>query len=179
MTRGKRLRLLRKRLDVSQDIVADLTEGLLQRPEITNAENDRVEWRSDKLWRGLGRAFGLTREELEGYLDGIKEFPIDLIAGKARDKMAPALAQDQLRRDCKTAAREALARAGLSEDEFASDVLLALERIVRREGRKVSRDFLAERAKEIRERIVQIDRDNTERARVSHQKDSETIRTRR
>jgi transcriptional regulator with XRE-family HTH domain len=67
---GQRIRVMRVRLDLSQDAVAERSGGILKREEVSKVESGTNQARADRVRRGLAMAFGVTRDRLAAYLDG-------------------------------------------------------------------------------------------------------------
>ncbi len=67
---GERIRVLRLKLDLTQEQVAEKSGGILERVEVSKVESGRNQARADRVRRGLATAFGITRDRLAAYLDG-------------------------------------------------------------------------------------------------------------
>lgn len=163
---------LRRALGLSQETVSKLSG--LARSEISQAENDAVAWRADALWRGLGTAFSLSRDELEGYLDG--KIPIEKCLRRARATAEIAKAELRGAREIDAIAREALARAQLTDDELAPGILVLVRKFVQIHG-PVSSKRLTAKALEVRGFLVDVA--TRVGAQVSHKSVSETLPVRR
>lgn len=68
MTRGQRLKLLRKHYDLERSDIVDTMK--LSAVSIGNYERDQADWISDNIWTGLSRTFGFTNEQARAYVDG-------------------------------------------------------------------------------------------------------------
>lgn len=178
--RGQRLRLLREKLDLTQDQIAQLSEGKLHRTDVIRAERDEIKWGSDRYWTGFGKAFNLDRQQMEDFLDAA--MPINDALVLAHPRAKKLLEHDRARREVDAAAREALSEAGLSQEELAPSVLAILQVVVRDEGPGVNRVFLVEEAKRILSDLHEVAREaseRAERARGSHKKDPHSSPRRR
>jgi transcriptional regulator with XRE-family HTH domain len=188
--RARQLVRLRKALDLGQEVLTELSG--IARSEISNAENGRLQWRSDALWTGLGQAFGMTREQLQEYLDG--HMSIAKAMAIAHGTVAPAIERRRVEQACGAAAREALALADLTEDEHADAILLFLVRQALRHGPRVDRRYLSGLARICADRFRLLERDlhavaanrkgsnsdtSSSKGPMSHKSVGETIRTRR
>jgi transcriptional regulator with XRE-family HTH domain len=74
-TYGERLRALRKRLNLSQDDVAARAGPDFRRDYVTKAETGANKLRSADIRIALAKGLGLSRDDLERYLEG--ELPLD------------------------------------------------------------------------------------------------------
>jgi len=188
--RAHNLVRLRKELGLGQEVLCELSG--IARSEISNAENGRVQWRADALWRGLGRAFGMTRDEMQEYLDG--HMRLEKAMAIAHASVTPAIARRKQEQACGLAAREALALAELTEDDNAEAILLFLQRQAMRHGPRVDQRYLAGLARICSDRLRILERElhqvavarkrstsdtSDPKAPMSHKSDSETIRVRR
>jgi len=135
MTRGQRVVQLRRSLRLSQQSLARLAG--FSRPQISNVENNNAKWASDRLWRGLGVATGLTRQQLEDYVDGRVSLDVALEIAKPRVEMLMARERESRRHEksAREIAREAMTLAGLRRDVFADVLVCFLECMVQRYGR--------------------------------------------
>jgi transcriptional regulator with XRE-family HTH domain len=168
--RGAQLLKLRKALGLSQENVSDLS-GLV-RSEISNAEQGKVAWRSDKLWQGLGKAFGLSREKLEDYLDG--RMVLEQALAAARERAEFQKAQERLDRAIDEAARAALASTDLTRDRYAPAILIFLrEYQLSRGNLPLAVKTLTPKAIEVRDALADLG------AQLSHKSVSETSHVRK
>ena len=168
--RGDQLRRLREFLNMSQELLSQ-TSGLT-RPEISNAEHDRTKWHSERLWTALCKGFGIDRDTLKAYIEGL--VTVERAAAAARPSVELARRRANRDRSCDLAVREAMGIAGMLDYEHAPSIFLLLQVIARREGPSVSTQMLADKALICREHI-----EEAIRACLSHKSVSEMLRGRR
>jgi transcriptional regulator with XRE-family HTH domain len=65
-----RMKAMRKRLNLTQEAVADKSGGVLERVEVSKVESGKNQARADRVRQGFATAFGITRDRLAAYLDG-------------------------------------------------------------------------------------------------------------
>ena len=179
--RGDLLRKMRDRFKLGQGDVAAMSGGHLLRSQVANAERGEILWTTDKQWSGPCAWLNVSRPQLEAWFAGeISDDQIYKLAKPRVEAWREANEAQEVRSDeVDSVAREVLSMAGLSEDEFGSDVLLPfLRATVRQRGTGASRRDLSNRAKLVRELIVETEREKVEslmqRARAHESHKSET-----
>lgn len=85
-TPAELVRALRLALNLTQEQVADRSEGKLARVDVNKIESGRNQATSDRVRAGLAQAAGLTRDELADYLDG--RFDLEATISRMRERLA-------------------------------------------------------------------------------------------
>lgn len=128
-TRGDQLERLRASLRITQHVLAELTGS--PRTTISKAEKNLIAWRSGPLMKSLAKAFSLSVEEFEHYLDD--EMPIEVVLTKARPAIDAARAVAASSAKIEAAANKAVKLADI-DDEFAEATSRVLVLILNRDS---------------------------------------------
>jgi transcriptional regulator with XRE-family HTH domain len=70
METGERILALRLALGLTQESVADKSDGSIRRADMPKAEKGQNAAKTDRWRKGLATAFGLTRDDVADYLEG-------------------------------------------------------------------------------------------------------------